>query len=334
MGAPMYFDIPQFRGDSWNLLQLGQDAGTALDGGLKAYTGQTGDTPLGQRISLLTGGIKEGLDGVPPQLTNDASAQDSKTNNALNGIDSQDQANAGMFQNTDGTTPGAPGMSGSGVPGDLDADSIDKDAKDKAQDMLGGDQAQQMMQQLLQMGIQMGTQLPQQLSQQLGQITQQLSQVVGQAGQQVGQMASKAAEAATKAATDAAASDLGGGLGDFGGGLGGGGGGGGIDPGITTPAGMETPVTPMTTSSALQPSGLTPPNAASASAAGSRMPMMPMMPMHGMHGNKGEGGAGSKRDPIIFPESKLYEAPEGTEQTFGANPEIESEEPPFGTSSS
>ncbi|EHB48793.1 hypothetical protein MycrhDRAFT_5634 [Mycolicibacterium rhodesiae JS60] len=331
MGAPMYFDIPQFRGDSSNLLQLGQDAGTALDGGLKAYTSQTGDSPLGQRISLLTGSIKEGLDGVPPQLTNDASAQDSRTNEALNGIDSQDRANAGMFQ-PEGSTPGAPGMAGSGVPGELDGESIDKEAKDKAQDMLGGDQAQQMMQQLLQMGIQMGTQLPQQLSQQLGQITQQLGQVVSKAGEQVGQMASKAAEAATKAATDAATSDLGGLGGDFGGGLGGGGGGG-MDPGMTTPAGIETPVTPMTTSSALQPNGLTPPGGAAASSAGSRMPMMPMMPMHGMHGNKGEGGEGTKRDPIIFPESKLYEAPEGTEQTFGANPEIESEEPPFGTSS-
>lgn len=57
-----------------------------------------------------------------------------------------------------------------------------------------------------------------------------------------------------------------------------------------------------------------------------------MMPMHGMHGaGQGAGGGGKtqKRDPVIFPDKALHEPPSGVNQTLGANPEIDSDEPPF-----
>lgn len=323
-----------FRDTSRELAQGVQTAADALDNALTSNPPQSGDSPLGQRISLLTNGIATGFSPVPPQLSNDAQSQDSKTNMALSSIENQDAQNASGFQN--GSTPGQ-GLVGSDTPGSLDPESIDQEAKDKAEQMLGDDQAQQMMQQMMQMGAQTGGQIAQQLSQQLSQIGNKLSEVVSKAGEQVGQLVGKVAEQAAKSATEVATPDLG--LDGFGGGFGGGGGGlgsgggGGMDPGTTMPAGLQTPVAPMNTSSALQSSSLQAPGGGSpTSAAGSRMPMMPMMPMHGMHGQKQGTGEGINRDPAIFPEGKIYDAPQGVEQTFGAIPEIESEEPPFGTS--
>ena len=43
---------------------------------------------------------------------------------------------------------------------------------------------------------------------------------------------------------------------------------------------------------------------------------------------------GAKRDPLVFPETKLFEPARGVEQNFGANPAIESDEPPFGETAS
>ena len=100
----------------------------------------------------------------------------------------------------------------------------------------------------------------------------------------VGQLVGKVAEQATKAATETP--DLGlDGLGGAGGGFGGGGGGGGgMDPGTTIPAGLETPVTPMNTSSALQGSALQAPGGGSpAGAAGSRMPRVSELRMYPHH---------------------------------------------------
>ncbi len=53
------------------------------------------------------------------------------------------------------------------------------------------------------------------------------------------------------------------------------------------------------------------------------------MPMAAAAGQQGDGKS-TKRDPVIFAERPLYESPDGVEQTIGARPEIESEEPPFG----
>jgi hypothetical protein len=314
--------LDQFGREAGDLGQTGADAGNNLTDSVNQNLAPlTATSPAGKAVQLGMTQLRAGLSPAGPGLVNGGQGLNDRTSAAMNGIAGQDEANAGLFKGDPMALAGADGIPGTAD--DLDPDSIDQEAKDKAKDLMGGDQTQQMLQQMLQMGMQAGSsllQLPQQLA-------QQISQMVGQMGQQVGQLASKAAEAASKAATDAAASDVGG----LDGGLGGGGvgGGGGMDPGMTMPAGLETAVIPMTTSSALQPSGLTPPGTA-ASGAGNRMPMMPMMPIHGMHGRKDEGGPGSKRDPVIFPESKLYESPHGTEQTFGANPEIESEDPPFG----
>lgn len=313
-----------FRDTSRELAQGVQTAADALDNALTSNPPQSGDSPLGQRISLLTNGIATGFSPVPPQLSGDAQSQDSNTNMALSSIENQDAQNASGFQN--GSTPGQ-GLVGSDTPGSLDPESIDQEAKDKAEQMLGDDQAQQMMQQMMQMGAQTGGQIAQQLSQQLSQIGSKLNEAVSKAGEQVGQLVGKVAEQAAESATEVATPDLE--LDGFGGGGFGGGGGGGMDPGTTMPAGLQTPVAPMNTSSALQSSSLQAPGSGSpTSAAGSRMPMMPMMPMHGQ---KQAAGEGTKRDPAIFPEDKIYDAPQGVEQTFGAIPEIESEEPPFGT---
>ena len=316
-----------FRDTSRELAQGVQTAADALDNALTSNPPQSGDSPLGQRISLLTNGIATGFSPVPPQLSGDAQSQDAKTSMALSSIENQDAQNASGFQN--GSTPGQ-GLVGSDTPGSLDPESIDEEAKAKAEEMLGDDQAQQMMQQMMQMGAQTGGQIAQQLSQQLSQIGSKLGEVVSKAGEQVGQLVGKVAEQAAESATEVATPDLG--LDGLGGGGFGGGGGGGMDPGTTMPAGLQTPVAPMNTSSALQSSSLQAPGGGSpTSAAGSRMPMMPMMPMHGMHGQKQGAGEGTNRDPAIFPEGKIYDAPQGVEQTFGAIPEIESEEPPFGT---
>lgn len=327
----MRFEVPAFRGGSDSLGQKGEQAASDLSSGVSSALSPPGaSSPVGNQISMLTGSLQTGLSPAGPALSSGAQDLNSTTQGAMSSIENQDAQNAAGFQNTG--TPGQ-GLVGSDVPGELDPESIDQEAKAKAEEMLGGDQAQQMMQQVMQMGIQTGTQIAQQVSQQLSQITSKVGEAVGKAGEQVGQLVGKVAEQATKAATESATPDLGlDGLGGAGGGgLGGGGGGGGMDPGTTMPAGLETPVTPMNTSSALQGSALQAPGGGSpASAAGSRMPMMPMMPMHGMHGGNKGSGEGAKRDPAIFPEDKIYDAPQGVEQTFGAIPEIESEEPPFG----
>lgn len=328
MGEPLTYDLPAFRNGSNGLGDKGSQAGSDLSAGVSSALSPPGaSSPVGNQISMFTGSLQTGLSPAGPALSTGANDLNNTTQGAMGSIENQDAQNAGLLQN--GGIPGQ-GLAGSNVPGQLDPESIDQEAKDKAQDMLGGDKSKEMMQQMLQMGMQTGSQLAQQLSQQLSQIGSKVGEAVGKAGEQVGQLVSKAAESASKSAAHAATPDLG--LGDMGaGGFGGGGGGGGMDPGMTTPAGLEGPVTPMNTSSALQASALQSPGGASgAGAAGSRAPMMPMMPMHGMHGKKDEESS-TKRDPAIFPEDKLYEGPQGVEQTFGAIPEIESEEPPFGT---
>jgi hypothetical protein len=328
VNQPMTFQIEGFKNASGQLNQQGSDAGSQVSGGVSSnLSPPAASSPVGNGISMLTGQLQTGLSPAGPALTQGADGLNGTTQSAMAGIGSQDEQNAqGFGQSGLGGADGLPGS------GDLNPDSIDKEAKHKAQDMLGGDQMQQIMQQLLSTGVQAGSQVAQQLGQQLSQLSSQLGQVVGQAGQQVGQLASKAAESAAKSAVDASQlADTG--LGDLGSGLGGAGGGGGLgDAGATIPAGLEEPVTPMNGSSALMPSALPPAGApASAASAASRMPMMPMMPMHAAQRDK--DGATTKRDPVIFPESKIYEPPQGVEQTFGAIPEIESEEPPFGTAS-
>ncbi|MEX7470517.1 hypothetical protein AB4Z39_12495 [Mycobacterium adipatum] len=331
MGQPLTFDLPAFRGGSNDLGDKGTQAGSDLSSGVSSALSPPGaSSPVGNQISMLTGQLQVGLSPAGPALSNGATDLNSTTQQGMSSIENQDAQNAAGFQN--GGTPGQ-GLAGSDVAGQLDPKSIDEEAKAKAEEMLGGDQSQQMMQQVMQMGMQTGSQIAQQLSQQLSQIGSKVGEAVGKAGEQVGQLVSKVAESASKSA-EVSAPDLGlDGLGAGGGGFGGGGGGGGMDPGTTMPAGLEGPITPMNGSSALQASALQAPGGGSpAGAAGSRLPMMPMMPMHGMHGGNKQGeGESTKRDPAIFPEDKLYDAPQGVEQTFGAIPEIESEEPPFGT---
>lgn len=335
MSQPMTYDLPAFRNGSDGLGQKGREAGSDLSTGVQSALSPPGaSSPVGNQIAMYTGQLQTGLSPAGPALSNGATDLNNTTQQGMSGIENQDAQNAAGFK--DGNTTPGDGLAGSDTPGQLDPDSIDQEAQDKAKDMLGGDKSQQMMEQVLQMGMQTASQIAQQLSQQLSQIGSKLGEVVGKAGEQVGQLASKAMESATKSATEAATPDLaldglGGGGGGFSGG--GGGGGGGMDPGTTMPAGLETPVTPMNGSSALQASPLQGAGAGSpAAAASSRMPMMPMMPMHGVHGNNKGQGETTKRDPAIFPEDKLYDGPPGVEQTFGAIPEIESEEPPFGTS--
>lgn len=331
MGQPLTFDLPAFRGGSNGLGDKGNEAGSDVQSGVSsALSPPSASSPVGNQISMLTGQLQAGFSPAGPALTNGATGLNQTTQQGMTGIENQDAQNAAGFQN--GSTPGQ-GMAGSDVAGQLDPESIDEEAKAKAEEMLGGDQSQQMMQQMMQMGMQTGTQIAQQLSQQLSQLSSKVGEAVGKGAEQVGQLVSKVAESA-KSGTEVATPDLGlGDLGAGGGGFGGGGGGGGMDPGTTMPAGLEGPVTPMNGSSALQASALQAPGGGSpAGAAASRMPMMPMMPMHGMHGGNKQGdGESTKRDPAIFPEDKLYDAPQGVEQTFGAIPEIESEEPPFGT---
>lgn len=326
----MTFDLPAFGSASDALGEKGRQAGSDLSSGVQSSLSPPSATsPAGNQVSMLTGQLQMGLSPAGPALSAGASDLSNTVQTGLSGIESQDAQNAAGFQN--GGTPGS-GLAGSDVPGQLDSDSIDQEAKDKAEQMLGGDQMQQMMMQMMQTGLQAGTQVAQQLSQQLSQISSKLGEAVGKVGEQVGQFTSKAVESAVKSASETATPALG--LDGLGGGGGGFGGGGGMDPGTTMPAGLETPVTPMNGSSALQASALQAPGGGSPSAAGpGRMPMMPpMMPMHGAQGNKGSGEP-TKRNPAIFPEGKLYEGPEGVEQVFGAIPEIESEEPPFGTAS-
>lgn len=315
MGPQLTFNIPQFRHGSHRLAKHGHKVAKDLTSGVQSSLSPPGSvSPVGNQISQFTGQLQSGLFPAGPALSDGADGVNNGVQTGMTGIENQDGQNAAGFN--DDTPDG----------GDLDPDSIDQDAQDKAKDMLGDDKTQQMMQQMLQTGMQTGSQIAEQLSQQLSQIGNQLGQAVGKAGEQLGQLVSKAAES-TKSAADVAKPDL---LDSLGGG---GGVGGGMDPGTTMPAGLETPVTPMNGSSALQASPL--PAVGGSPAAGvaaSRMPMMPMMPMHGARGHNKDEGKATKRDPAIFPEDKLYDGPTGVEQTFGAIPEIEYEEPPFGTS--
>ncbi|MFZ2240167.1 MAG: hypothetical protein WAV90_11550 [Gordonia amarae] len=296
----MNIDTPEFRNAVRRLAELGQQAGMDMTQGITVNLAPPGATsPVGIRISMVMGQLQVQL--LPPgmSMTQDAIGLGNRTDLALNGIDQQDMDNGQVVQATK----------------EADPQSFDQ-------------QGQQLMQMLTQ-GIQAGVQAGQQLAQQLGQIPSQLGQAVGQIGQQLGQVMSQVAESATDPA-DMMNADLGGDLGPDLGDVGGGGGLG----GETTPAGLGGSLTPFTTSAALQNTAM-PAQATSTAgtALGRSMPMMPMSPMHGMHG-KGKGDKTAPRDPVIFPESPLYEAGRGVEQVFGINPVIESEEPPFGDTES
>lgn len=310
MNQPMHFDLPRFRDFSGQFAQDGVRAGEVAQDAIFGYAPAPGDSPFGVVLGTGLGGLQGDLSLAPPQITGGATQTDQNVQTGLSNVEGQDQINAGRARLA--KNPGDP-------------ESLEQQAREQAK--AGAEKPEQMMQQMLQQMMQMAAQTGGQLGQQLGQFTQQFSQLFGQATQQMGQLFSKAGESgahAVEPALGAAASGL-----DAAGGAGGGAGGG---LGVTMPAGLDGPVTPMTTSSALTPSAIPPVTAAgtSASAAAGRgaMPMMPMMPM--AHRGSGEG-ASVKRDPKIFPQSKIYDPPKGTEQNFGANPEIEAEEPPFGT---
>ncbi|MFV8142155.1 hypothetical protein ACNQR7_31705 [Mycolicibacterium senegalense] len=339
MSQPMSFDYAQFSGASQKMKQDGQDAASSARTAVSSYSSPAGTSPVGAQISLLSGQLQGGLSQSPMQLDSGATQTDSATQNALGGIENQDAANAAQIQGQGlGGSEAANALQGlpAGMPtggeNPLDPESIDKEAQAKAKDMMSGDQASQQMMQMLQMGGQMGGQIAQQLAQQVQQFTQQLNQQVQQVGQQMSQMVSKAVEGAAKSAADSAIDTAVPDLGLGGGGLGGGGGGGGMpDPGITQAAGLGSPVTPMTTSSALvQPGSGSPAAPPASSTPGGRMPggMMPMIPPHMMRGAGGGQDDSVKRDPKIFPERKLFEGPPGSPQNFGANPDID-DEPPF-----
>lgn len=305
-----YFNIPEFVGGSGQLAQDGANAGEAGQGGLNGFTPPGANSPHGQ---IATGKLADWhgqLATAPPQISNDANGNDQYVQGALQDLQGIDSQNAGLVAAA-GQDP-------------MDPESIDKDAQSEAKDMLDGDQTdqqmQQIMQELLQEGMQVGQQAGQQISQLVNQLNQAMDQVVQQATQAVQQAATQAVSHAASDALNAAATGLGDGLGVAG------------DAGgaaaSTIPAGLEAPVTPMTTSPALvQGTGPIAPAAVPATAAGARMPMMPMMPMHGKQGEKDK----RKRNPNLFPAGRLYEPPTGTVQNFGANPEIDAEAPPFGT---
>jgi uncharacterized membrane protein len=299
-------DTPQFRNGSRKLGQSGSQAGQAMSGGVNAYDIGDGNSFTGHAIRVLSAGLQGGVAQTPGMTSNGGLQLDQSTNGALNAIQGIDQANAALIN------------------GDPSMDPNSNGAQDEAKK--NGDQTDQQMQQILQEMMQAGMQAGQQIPQQIQQLVQQLNQGMNQVVQQVSQFAQQAAGAAAHAATPAidAASALGNGLGAAGGAG---------AAGATMPAGLEEPVTPMTTSPALvQGTGPIAPAAGSAgAAAGSRMPMMPMMPMHG---KKDDDKNKRKRDPNIFPEGRLYDPPVGTLQNFGANPEIDSAEPPFGTTRS
>lgn len=310
MNQPMHFDIPMFRDLSGQLAENGFGAGNLAEEVTFGFAPVPGDSPFGGALGSLLTGLHGGLALTPPQLTGGATQTDQDVQTGLSNIEGQDLTNAGRARLA--KNPGDP-------------ESLEQQAQDKAKQ--GAEKPEQMMQQMLQQMLQMAAQMGGQFGQQFGQLSQQFSQLFGQATQQVSQLFSQAGKAGASgiepmAGAAAAGLDAAGAVGAGGGGL-----------GVTVPAGLDEPVTPMTTSSALAPSAI-PAAAAGAStstAGASRagMPMMPMMPM--AHRGSGEGGASVKRDPKIFPESKIYDPPKGTEQNFGANPEIEAEEPPFGT---
>ncbi len=391
----MQFDVPSFTAGGDQLRSTGSNAGnTATNAAASTLSPPGASSPVGAQIAMLTGQLQGGLAPAGTQLTTRATALGGKTESAMSAIQAQDAAGASMIRQGSsstgaalataaGATPGgdaaaagggAAEAAGSGAASDAAADiaaaaggiaegdllnpeSIDQEARDKAQQMLSGDQMTSQMGQMVGQAAQAGAQASQQLSQQLNQVGQQMGQVFQQASQQIGQMVGKAGQSLSTPSLDLDGLDSlggagldslggagGGGMGDFGGGAGDFGGGGmgdfggsgGFDPGaIDETANGPTPA--MTTSAALTPSPLTPPatnNATSSTAAAARAPMMPMMPMMPMAGMGNQGAQDDKsntRDPVIFAEGPLYEPPTGVEQTFGAIPAIETEEPPFGT---
>jgi ElaB/YqjD/DUF883 family membrane-anchored ribosome-binding protein len=313
-GAGFNFNIPEFLDGSRQLSLDGTNASQQVQGGVDGFNPPRGQSPQGQAAGTRFAGYQGILGGIPQTIGNGANDNNQRVQRSLQEMQGIDGQNAGLV---DGASKDP-----------MDPQSIDQDAQKEAKDMLDGDKTDQQMEQILQQMLQAGMQGAQQVSQQIGQLVNQLNQAMNQVVQQVSQIASQAvgqaASHAAENALNAAASGLGDGLG-AGGGAGAGAGAG------TIPAGLEEPVTPMTTSPALvQGTGPVAPTAAPASAAGARMPMMPMMPMHGRQGEKDR----RKRNPNIFPEGRIYEPPAGTVQNFGANPEIDAEAPPFGTSKS
>lgn len=310
MNQPMHFDLPRFRDFSGQFAQDGLHAGDLAEDAIFGYSPVPGDSPFGFVLGTGLGGLQGDLSLGPPQIIGGATQTDQNVQTGLSNIEGQDLTNAGRARLA--KNPGDP-------------ESLEQQAQDKA--MQGAEKPEQMMQQMLQQMLQMAAQMGGQFGQQFGQLSQQFSQLFGQATQQMSQLFSQAGKAGASGiepAATAAATGL-----DAAGGAGAGGGGG---LGATMPAGLEEAVTPMTTSSALAPSAIPPASAAQAAAAAGRgSSMMPMMPMVPPHRGSGEGGASVKRDPKIFPQTKIYDPPKGTEQNFGANPEIEAEEPPFGT---
>lgn len=311
-GDPSQYNVdgPAVRRSSRQLQQNGQQAGQSFSNAVNSYNIGGGTSKTGKGIHVIMAAVHGGIQDAP-QTTNDGGQQnDQSTNGALDGMENLDAQNAALVKGAS----------------DMDPDSIDQDAQKEAKDMLDGDKTDQQMEQIMQQIMQEGMQVAQQIPQQIQQLVQQLNQAMNQVVQQVSQLAQQAAsQAASHAASDAlnaAASGIGDGLGGAGGGAGAG----------TVAAGLEEPVTPMTTSPALvQGTGPVAAAAAPASAAGMRPPMMPMMPP--MHGGKGDKDK-RKRNPNLFPVGRLYEPPAGTVQNFGANPEIDAEEPPFGISKS
>lgn len=381
MTEPMTFDYAAFNSGSDNINTRSAKAASDLTSGVTSNLAPpAASSPVGNMISMLTGQLQGGLAQTGPSLSLEGTTTNTKTHNALAAIDAQDQTNSAKFTNGSPTTPSAsnPGAAGdaadagtqagdaAGAAGDaaaeaagavdeLDPDSIDQEARDKAEQMLSGEQMTQQMGQMAGQAAQAASQAGQQLSQQFNQVGQQLGQGLQQAGQQLGQLVGKATQGlGANIATPAlgldslGGADLGGGVPDLGGAggvpdFGGGGagdfgGGGGIGDigGIGDGLGGDSAAGPgMTTSPALMPSPLTPPGGGSQNNSVTRVPMaapmMPMMPM-AARGTQGDNdNNGTKRDPVIFAERPLYEPPEGVEQVIGARPEIESEEPPFGT---
>jgi hypothetical protein len=365
----MTFDYPAFNGGSDNLSNRSGSAASDLTSGVTSNLAPPGAaSPVGNTISMLTGQLQGGLSNAGPTLKLEGTTTNTKTHSALAAIDAQDEANAAQFPNGDsaagaaapapagdaaGDVTGAAGevaADAAGAADELDPASIDQEAREKAEKMLGGDQMGQQMSQMLGQAAQAGAQAGQQVSQQLNQIGQQLGQGLQQAGQKLGELVGKAVGGGGIATPDLGLDGLGGagiggsvpdlggagGIPDFGGGGAGdfGGAGGVGDIGGAGIGGDTTVGAGMTTSPALLPSPLAPPGTGSQNNTATRVPMaapmMPMMPMAG-RGAQGDNADTTKRDPVIFAERPLYEATEGVEQVIGARPEIESEEPPFGT---